>query len=110
VFCLRNGTQFKSGRADQLRISPTMSWQLTPPSCTMIVQRPGNRRGYRKGSWGWGRLDETLRHANKWRFGPDPKGASPKEPGTSGRPRSSRQLDQSWSRYVLRRPAAFHRT
>jgi hypothetical protein len=30
VLCLRNGSQFKSEGADQLRISPKMSWQLTP--------------------------------------------------------------------------------
>jgi hypothetical protein len=28
VICLRNGPRFKRGRVDQLRISPTMSWQL----------------------------------------------------------------------------------
>jgi hypothetical protein len=30
VLCLRNGPQFKREGAGQLRISPTMSWQLTP--------------------------------------------------------------------------------
>jgi hypothetical protein len=30
VPCLRNGSQFKSEGAGQLRISPMMSWQLTP--------------------------------------------------------------------------------
>jgi hypothetical protein len=30
VLCLRNGSRFKSKGAGQLRISPTMSWQLTP--------------------------------------------------------------------------------
>jgi hypothetical protein len=28
----------------------------------------------------------TLRHTDKWRPGPDPEGASPKEPDTRGRP------------------------
>jgi hypothetical protein len=30
VLCLRNGSRFKREGAGQLRISPTMSWQLTP--------------------------------------------------------------------------------
>jgi hypothetical protein len=30
VLCLRSGSQFKSEGAGQLRISPMMSWQLTP--------------------------------------------------------------------------------
>jgi hypothetical protein len=30
VLCLRNGFRFKSEGVGQLRISPTMSWQLTP--------------------------------------------------------------------------------
>jgi hypothetical protein len=30
VLCLRSGSRFKSEGAGQLRISPTMSWQLTP--------------------------------------------------------------------------------
>jgi hypothetical protein len=30
MLCFRNGSQFKSEGAGQLRISPTMGWQPTP--------------------------------------------------------------------------------
>jgi hypothetical protein len=105
VSYFENGPRFKRRRADQLLVSPTMSWQPLSPSCATTARGLGNCCGCHIGSWSQSRLDVTMWHVDKWRLGPDPKGASPEEPGICSQWRNDRQPGWMRNRHVRRWPA-----
>jgi hypothetical protein len=105
VSYFENGPQFKRRRADQLLVSPTMSWQPLSPSCATTARGLDNRCGCHIGSWSQSRLDVTMRRVDKWCLGPGPEGASPEEPGICGQRPNDRQPGWVRSRHVPRRPA-----
>jgi hypothetical protein len=105
VSYFENGPRFKRRRADQLLVSPTMSWQPPSPSCATTARGLGNRCGCHIGSWSQSRLDVTMQRVDKWRLGPGPEGASPEEPGICSQQHNDRQPGWVRSRHVPRQPA-----
>jgi hypothetical protein len=96
VLGFRNGSRFKSEEAGQLRISPTMGWQLTP-----FRHKPRPRED---------RATAAVATKDHGYFGLVPEGASPKEPENGGQPRGGRQPNRSRSQLISRRLAILRGT
>jgi hypothetical protein len=77
VFCLRSGSQFKSGGEGGRSVAYFTHDELaTDPfvACHDLVKI--RQPPWLPQSGGRSRLDVTLRHTDKWHFGPDPEGAT----------------------------------